>query len=70
MKGECYLFFSGYHSVAAASDILNRYHISNSIVKAPIMMNRCCSFAVVIDGADEEMSEAILRDKAIKIVCR
>ncbi|MDO5414621.1 MAG: DUF3343 domain-containing protein [Bacillota bacterium] len=70
MKGECYLFFSGYHSVATASDILNRYQINNRIVRAPSLMNGCCSFAVLIDENDEGMSEAILWDKAVKIICR
>ena len=70
MENKCYLFFSGYHSVASASDMLSRYHIVNRIVRAPAAMNRCCSFAVLIEKSDAEMTEAILGDNRAKMVCR
>lgn len=70
MENKCYLFFSGYHSVAAASDLLSRFHIENSIVRAPAVMNRCCSFAVLINTGDYEMTRTVLGDKDVKMICR
>jgi len=57
---KVYLFFTGYHSVAAASDVLNRYNIANRIVRAPVGMRNSCSFAVLIDKSEEEMSRYLL----------
>ena len=57
---KVYLFFTGYHSVAAASDVLNRYTIANRLVRAPVGMRNSCSFAVLIDKSEEEMSRYLL----------
>lgn len=63
-----YLTFNGYHAVYATSDILNRYHIDNRIVRAPIdRAKQGCSFAVLINGYDEEMAVSILKSKGIQI---
>lgn len=69
MDNKCYLFFSGYNSVATASDMLSRYHIDNKIVRAPATMNKCCSFAILIGSGNVEMAKAILADREWKIVC-
>lgn len=61
-----YLLFSGYYEVAAASDVLKMYNISNQIVRAPASKLRGCSFAVKIDAGEEEMSRYILNRKGIK----
>jgi len=62
---KCYLLFWGYHSVAAASDRLNGHYIENEIVRAPVKISNGCSFAVMINKNDMEMSK-ILLDKQIK----
>lgn len=56
-----YLFFRGYYEVARASDILTIYNIRNDIVRPPVSAERGCSFAVMIDRAEEEMSRYILK---------
>lgn len=66
---RCYLFFKGYHSVAAASDILNRYNIDNRIVKAPVGMMNSCSFAVYINKSDVQMCEMILGREKMNVIC-
>ncbi len=63
-----YLLFIGYYDVAAASDILRMYNINNQIVRAPVSKYRGCSFAVMIDAAEEEMSRYILKRKGIKTI--
>lgn len=63
---KAYLLFSGYYSVAAASDALSRYHIGNRIVKAPVRMKESCSFAVLIDKTDEKMARQVLDRENIK----
>lgn len=55
-ENMCCFTFSGYCAAAAASEILNREHIENRIIKAPVYMNRSCGFAVVIKKDDEEKS--------------
>lgn len=69
-ENKCYLFFTGYNSVAAASDILDRYNIDNRIVKAPVDMRSGCSFAVYIDKADVQMCEMIFGRENMKPVCK
>lgn len=66
---RCYLFFTGYHSVAAASDILSRYNIDNRIVKAPVSMMNSCSFAVYINKSDVQMCEMILGREKMNVIC-
>lgn len=66
---KIYLHFTGYHSVAYASDILTRYHIDNRIVKAPVTKNNSCAFAVLIDENDKEMSVYLLERANIKVSC-
>ena len=63
--GVSYLLFTGYYDVAAASDVLRMYNIRNEIVRAPVSKHRGCSFAVMIDSAEEEMSRYILNRKGI-----
>lgn len=66
---KCYLFFTGYHSVATASDMLSRYNIDNRIVKAPVSMRNSCSFAVYIDKSDVQMCEMILGREKMNMIC-
>lgn len=65
---KVYLLFTGYYDVAAASDILRMYNIKNEIVRAPISKVRGCSFAIIIDPLEEEMSRYILNRKGIKTI--
>lgn len=64
---RCYFFFAGYHTVAAAADVLTRYHIASRIVKAPIRLRNSCSFAVVTDAVDEKMTIYVLERENIPI---
>lgn len=64
---RCYFFFAGYYTVATASDLLTRYRIANRIVKAPVTMRGSCSFTVLIDAADKELSVYILEREQIQI---
>lgn len=64
---KVYLIFTGYHSVAAASDVLSRYNIANRIVRAPVGMKNSCSFAVLIDKSEEEMSRYLLNMEKINV---
>lgn len=68
-ENKCYLFFSGYHSVAAASDMLNRYNIDNRIVKAPVNMRNSCSFAVYINKSDVQICEMIIGKENMDMIC-
>lgn len=63
----CYLFLNGYYTVAAASDMLMRYHIDNRIVKAPASLRGSCNFTVQIDVKDLEMAAYVLRREQIHI---
>lgn len=65
-NNKSYLLFTGYHDVAAASEVLKMYNIDNRIVKAPISMRRSCAFAVVVDVNEGDMSKFILDTKGIK----
>lgn len=67
MNNRCYFFFAGYHTVAASADLLNRYHIANRIVKAPIRLRNSCSFAVVTDTVDEDLVVYVLERENIPI---
>lgn len=64
---KCYLFFEGYHAVAAASDLLQRYRIGNRIVKAPLSLQGNCSFAVLVSEKDMEMSILLLEQKKVHL---
>ena len=66
---KCYMFFEGYHSVASASDKLTRFRIDNRIVKAPVYMRGSCSFAVMVDKQNIQMSRMVLNDNMIDIKC-
>lgn len=63
---KIYLHFTGYHAVAAASDVLTGYHIDNRIVKAPVNMANSCSFAVMIDENDEDMAVHLLERRNLR----
>jgi len=63
-----FLMFSGYYEVASAADILSLYKIRNRIVRAPVSLNNSCSYAVLIDKREEEMSRCILQTKGIKVL--
>ena len=65
---NAYLLFSGYYDVAAASDVLHMYNIKNHIVRAPVSRTRGCSYAVMVDAAEEKMSRYILKNKGIKML--
>lgn len=66
-KRNCYFFFSGYYAVSAASMVLNRYNIDNRIVRAPVYIRGGCSFALLIDAADEEQCCAVLQREKVNI---
>ena len=66
-KTKCYFLFSGYCAVATASDILQRHHIENRIVKAPIYLKGGCSFAVLVDYGYADISTRILEQEKMKI---
>ena len=67
-EDKAYIILTGYFDVAAASDILNMYRIYNRIVKAPITLRKSCSYAVMVDKEEEEMSRYILQRKGIKLI--
>lgn len=58
-KKSCYFFFSGYYTVATASELLKKYHIRNRIVKAPVQAKNSCQFAVLVFGEEVEMAKFI-----------
>lgn len=66
-RRKCFYFFNGYYAVAAASDALSRYHITNRIVKAPVTIKNSCSFAVMIKSADSEMASYVLERESIAV---
>ncbi|MDO4545185.1 MAG: DUF3343 domain-containing protein [Bacillota bacterium] len=61
-----YFFFSGYCMVAAASEVLSRYHISNRIVKAPVSLSGSCNFALLVDQEEEDISCYMLERENLK----
>lgn len=67
MKGVSYFFFQGYYFVAAASELLDGYHIPNRIVKAPVKLKNSCSFAVVTETADADECCGIFERHGIEI---
>lgn len=69
-KKECYLFFAGYYMVSTASDVLCRNNIENRIVRAPVNMQKSCSFAVLIDESDEKECLRLLEKERIGILHR
>lgn len=69
---KCYLFFSGYYSVAYSSELLRLGGIENRIVKAPVYMRNSCSFALMVNEADIEKSSLLLEQNGVtaeKKVC-
>ena len=58
-KKYCYFIFEGYTKAVSASEILKINEIKNKIVKAPVQMRNCCSFAVVIFAGDAGKCEKI-----------
>lgn len=67
-ENKAYLLFTGYYDVAAASDMLMIYNIRNRIVRAPVSLAKSCSYAVLVDSREEDMSKCILRTKGIKVL--
>lgn len=67
MKGSCYFFFHGYYFVAAASELLDKHHISNRIVKAPVKLNNGCAFAVMTRTADADESSRIFEQNGVTV---
>lgn len=64
---KCYFFFSGYYAVAAASEALEKYHINNRIVRAPVFMKNSCNFALLVNSVDADMSSYVLERENIRI---
>lgn len=67
-EDKVYLIFNGYYDVAAASDALRMYNISNHIVRAPVSDHRGCSYAVMINAAEEKMSRYLLDMRDINVL--
>jgi len=67
-EDKAYLIFNGYYDVATASDILRMYNITNHIVRAPVSQHRGCSYAVMINAAEEKMSRHLLDMRDINVL--
>lgn len=62
---KCCFVFNGYCRVAACSEALIKYNIDNRIIKLPVNLRNSCSFAVILDIKDEEISKNILMAEGI-----